>query len=146
MLYKRENTVSKTPGIAHESNAVRHLQTLHDITILLPREEKLHESDPGAGAGLFVEAGYVAAKMNVIRATMMTNRRATVRICVAGYAEDDGSDPAVPSASGVCVSAVSAAGSLKRFDTLLLWVHLSIVKFMLCERYVSAAGCGNCAL
>ena len=87
-----------------------------------------------------------AAKMNVIRATMMTNRRAAVRICVAGYAEDDGSDPAVPSASGVCVSAVSAAGSLKRFDTLLLWVHLSIVKFMLCERYVSAAGCGNCAL
>ena len=99
MLYKRENTVSKTPGIAHESNAVRHLQTLHDITILLPREEKLHESDP-----------------------------------------------AVPSASGACVSDVCASGSLKRFDTLLLLVHLSIVKFMLCERYVSAAGCGNCAL
>ena len=64
--------------------------------------------------------------MNVIRATMMTNRRAAVRICVAGYAEDDGSDPAVPSASGVCVSSVSAAGSLKRFDTLLLWVHLKV--------------------
>ena len=84
MLYKRENTVSKTPGIAHESNAVRHLQTLHDITILLPREEKLHESDP-----------------------------------------------AVPSASGVCVSAVSAAGSLKRFDTLLLWVHLRLTLSLL---------------
>ena len=68
--------MSKTPGIAHESNAVRHLQTLHDITILIPWEGKLHEFDPGAGAGLFVEAGYVAAKMNVIRATMMTNRRA----------------------------------------------------------------------
>ena len=84
--------------------------------------------------------------MNVISATMMTNRRAAVRIFVTGHTETAGSDPAVSSASGVCVSAVSASGSLKRFDTLLLWLHLSIVKFMLCERYVSAAGCGNCAL
>ncbi len=36
ILYGLESTANKTHGIIHESNAVRHLQILHEIMLLLP--------------------------------------------------------------------------------------------------------------